>query len=218
VGRYCSVVPLTEAHATDLFAVCAGDGNDALWEHMSDGPFPGPEEFAGWVARTAADPASVAVAVTGRSGRALGVARFLRIDRAHGVVEVGGIVWGRSLQRTTAATEAVHLMAAHVLDDLGYRRLEWKCDSRNAGSRAAALRLGFRHEGVFRNHMVVKGRSRDTAWYAITAEEWATVSAAHRRWLDPANFDAAGAQREPLAARPHPGMRIPDAGTAGTLA
>jgi len=124
---------------------------------------------------------------------------FLVLDPGNGSVEVGGILLGTALRRTPAATEAMHLMAAHVFEDLGYRRYEWKCDALNAASVAAALRLGFRPEGTFRNAVVYKGRNRDTAWFSITDSEWGSLAGAHRGWLDPANFDADGRQRTPLA-------------------
>jgi RimJ/RimL family protein N-acetyltransferase len=216
-GRFCTVVPLEQDHAAGLFTECAEPGDDELWTYMSDGPFPGERSFTAWVARIVADAGSVPVAVLDTAGRPGGLARFMRVDCANGVVEIGGIVWGRSLRRTPAATEAIHLVAAHAFEDLGYRRLEWKCDALNAPSRSAALRLGFTYEGCFRNHVVVKGRNRDTAWYAITSQEWPGVAAAHRRWLDPANFDPEGRQRQRLTV-PHSGTRSPDPGTAGTLA
>jgi len=128
-----------------------------------------------------------------------GVASYLRITPEHGVIEIGHIWFGASLRRTTAATEAIYLLAAHAFDGLGYRRLEWKCNASNEASRRAADRFGFRFEGIFRHHMVVKGRNRDTAWYAIVDDEWPSIRDAFRTWLDPANFEADGAQRRGLA-------------------
>lgn len=127
-----------------------------------------------------------------------GVASYMRIKPEHGVIEIGGIWFGASLRRSTAAAEAIYLLAAHAFDELGYRRLEWKCDALNAASRNAAERFGFRFEGVFRRHMVVKGRSRDTAWYAITDDEWPAVREGFQAWLSPSNFDEAGRQRRRL--------------------
>jgi RimJ/RimL family protein N-acetyltransferase len=123
----------------------------------------------------------------------------MRIDPAMGVIEVGNIAYSPSLQRTPAATEAMYLMMRRVFDELGYRRYEWKCDSLNAPSRAAAERLGFRYEGLFRQALVYKGRNRDTAWYSIIDKEWPARKAAFEAWLDPANFDRDGRQRRPLA-------------------
>jgi RimJ/RimL family protein N-acetyltransferase len=127
-----------------------------------------------------------------------GVASYLRITPEHGVIEIGHIWFGPALKRTAAATEAIYLLVAHAFDDLGYRRVEWKCNALNRASRRAAERFGFRFEGVFRQHMVTKGRNRDTAWYAITDLEWPAVRAGFDRWLADENFDDAGAQRRAL--------------------
>lgn len=239
-GRYCTVVPLDPAHARDLYGVCHGPGTEGLWTYLAGlrGPFPDVAALAAAIAAQIADPASESVAVL-VDGRAEGLASYLRIDPEHGSVEVGGILLGTRLQRTTAATEAMYLLARHVLEDLGYRRYEWKCDSLNAPSRAAADRLGFTYEGTFRNALVIKGRSRDTAWYSITAAEWPAVRAAYERWLDPGNFDGGGAQRTSLRAfvtaargagavrggrtagppkRPDAGTNVPHSGTPGIIA
>ena len=231
-GRYCRVVPLRPDHAQELFPSCSVPGTEPLWTYLAglDGPFPDPDAFAAGLAATVDDPTSVSVAVTTPQGRAVGIANYLRIDPAHGSVEVGGILFGTSLQRTVAATEAMHLMARHVFEDLGYRRYEWKCDDLNAPSCAAARRLGFAYEGTHRNAVVYKGRSRDTAWFSITDEEWPSLAAAHEQWLDAANFDAAGGQRTSLSAltakarsclaggAPDGGTAVPHPGTRGTLA
>ncbi len=137
--------------------------------------------------------------------RPAGVASYLRMTPEHGVIEIGHIWFGASLRRTTAATEAIYLLAANAFDELGYRRLEWKCDSLNQGSRRAAERFGFSFEGVFRHHMVVKGRNRDTAWFAITEDEWPAVRAGFRAWLEPENLDESGRQRRSLAELTAPG-------------
>ena len=131
-------------------------------------------------------------------GRALGTASYIRIVPEHRVIEIGHIVLGASLARTPAATEAIYLLARHAFEELGYRRLEWKCDALNAASRRAAERYGFRFEGVFREHMIIKGRNRDTAWFAILEQEWPALRAAFEAWLEPANFDADGGQRRAL--------------------
>jgi RimJ/RimL family protein N-acetyltransferase len=122
----------------------------------------------------------------------------MRIDAANGVVEIGNIYWGPELARTAAATEALYLFASHVFDDLGYRRFEWKCNDRNEPSKRAAIRFGFSYEGTFRQHMVVKGENRDTAWYAMIDRDWPAIAAAMRQWLDPANFDRDGRQKRRL--------------------
>ena len=134
------------------------------------------------------------------SGDAVGYAAFMRIEPAHRVIEVGSILFTPRLQRTVGATEAMYLMARYVFEDLGYRRYEWKCNALNAPSRRAALRLGFTFEGIFRQHMIVKGRNRDTAWFSMLDSEWPKRKAAFERWLDPANFDANGRQRVSLSA------------------
>ncbi len=144
------------------------------------------------------DPGWVTYAVV-VSGRATGVLSLMRVDPPHGVVEIGAVVFGTSLVRTVASTEAQRLLMGHVFDDLGYRRLEWKCDALNTPSRVAALRLGYTFEGVFRQAMVTKGRNRDTAWFSVLDGEWPAARARLDAWLDPANFDPAGVQRRRLA-------------------
>ena len=142
------------------------------------------------------------------SGRAVGYASYMRIEAVHRVIEVGSILYTPRLQRTALATEAMYLMARHVFEDLGYRRYEWKCNALNQPSRRAALRLGFVFEGIFRQHMIIKGRNRDTAWYAMTDRDWPGIKAAFEAWLDPANFDSSGRQKQKLdaeaAAGPQP--------------
>jgi RimJ/RimL family protein N-acetyltransferase len=132
------------------------------------------------------------------SGRAAGVASYMRITPESGVIEIGNIWFGVPLRRTTAASEAIFLLARHAFDDLGYRRLEWKCNSLNAASRRAAARFGFTYEGIFRQHLVVKSRNRDTAWYAIVDGEWPEIRGGFEAWLSPENFDAEGRQRRRL--------------------
>jgi RimJ/RimL family protein N-acetyltransferase len=202
-GRTVRLEPLDPArHAAQLYAASHGPGIDPrLWLYMSVGPFADEAAFAAWLTRCAGarDPLFVTVADPD-SGRARGLASFMRITPEHGAIEIGNILFGPALQRTTAATEAIFLMARHVFDDLGYRRLEWKCNARNAPSRRAALRFGFAYEGLFRHHMVIKDRSRDTAWFAMVGDDWPAIRAAFAAWLDPANFDAAGRQRRSLEA------------------
>ena len=193
VGRWCTVEPLAPAHAVELAPEVASPDHDALWTYL---PVERPLDVDAYVAgRLAGD--TVEVLVRDGDGIACGLVSLMRIDRAHGVVEIGNVVLGPRLQRTTAATEAMSLLARHVFD-LGYRRLEWKCDSLNAPSRRAAGRLGFAHEGTFRRHVVTKGRSRDTAWFAMTVDDWPRVRAAHDTWLEPANF-VDGVQQRRLA-------------------
>jgi RimJ/RimL family protein N-acetyltransferase len=146
-----------------------------------------------------AHPTDVTFTISPRGRGPEGIATLMRVDAPNGVVEVGGILLARTLQRTPASTEAMYLLAHHVFDALGYRRYEWKCDSLNEPSRVAAARLGFTYEGRFRNAVVYKGRNRDTDWFSITDAEWPRVRAAHEQWLDPANFDASGRQLTSLS-------------------
>lgn len=184
-------------HAESLFR--ANQGVDWVWDYLGYGPFPDLPAYGDWQARMAAlrDPFFYAF-VPQDAGHALGLGSFMRIEPAHGVIEVGHIQISPAMQRTTAASEAIMLMAGWAFE-AGYRRLEWKCDALNAPSRAAALRFGFTFEGVFRQHMIVKGRSRDTAWFAITDADWPAIRARWQTWLSPGNFDAAGRQHRSLA-------------------
>lgn len=191
-----------DPHSDHLFAAAQGPGADPdLWRYLSYGPFPGARQLRAWFADRAAstDPLFLAV-VDQATGRAGGIVSYLRIEPAHGCIEIGHIWFGAELQRTPQATEAIHLLARHAFDDLGNRRLEWKCNAANARSRRAAERFGFTFEGVFRQHLVIKGRNRDTAWFSLLDREWPTAHAAFEAWLAPENFDANGGQRRPLAA------------------
>jgi RimJ/RimL family protein N-acetyltransferase len=175
-------------------------GDPAIWTYLPDGPYESAEhlqEMLSW-AEDAEDRAYYAIEPLA-DGRPLGQASYLRIEPAFGTIEIGHIWFAPELQRTAAATEAIYLLARHAFDDLGYRRLEWKCNALNARSRRAATRFGFRHEGVFRNHQVVKGRNRDTAWLAITDDDWPAVRAAFESWLAPDNFDSQGIQKTSLS-------------------
>lgn len=197
-GRYAVVEPLRVHHAEELYAALAGPEDRDLWTYRATEPPADVPGMAALIEADLADPTSLTFAIRPEGRGAEGIASYLRIEPAHGQVEVGGILLARSLQRTRAATEAIHLLVRHAFEDLGYRRFEWKCDALNEPSRRAADRLGFTYEGRFRNHLVVKGRNRDTDWYSITDAEWPTVRTAHEAWLDPANFDDAGGQRTRL--------------------
>ncbi len=200
-GRWCRVAPLDVArHGTALFAAFAEDREGRNWTYMGYGPFAELAEFEAWMAASCLgdDPLFHAV-VEHESGRALGVASYLRMEPEAGVIEVGHINYAPPLQRTAAATEAMFLMMARVFDELGYRRYEWKCDALNGASRRAAERLGFVFEGVFRQATLYKGRNRDTAWYAITDRDWPALKRAYEAWLAPANFDAQGRQKARLS-------------------
>jgi RimJ/RimL family protein N-acetyltransferase len=196
IGRYCRVEPLDPArHAAELYAANALDQEGKNWTYLPIEPFRTYASYVAWLWSIYAgdDPLFHAI-VDQSTGKAVGVASYLRIDPKMGSIEVGHINYSPLLQRTVAATEAMFLLMARVFE-LGYRRYEWKCDSLNAPSRAAAQRLGFSYEGIFRQALVYKGRNRDTAWYASIDSEWPALKAAFQSWLDPANFDAAGQQR-----------------------
>ncbi len=201
-GRTCSVVPLeVEAHAEGLFAAFREDGENRIWTYLPYGPFETLDAFIAWMQGTCLGEDPLFHAILDSDGRPLGVASYLRIDPQAGAIEVGHINYAPRLQRSTAATEAMYLLMRRVFDELGYRRYEWKCDALNAGSRAAAERLGFVYEGTFRQATHYKGRNRDTAWYAVIDKDWPKIDGASRRWLDPENFDEDGRQKSPLRLR-----------------
>jgi RimJ/RimL family protein N-acetyltransferase len=187
-----NVVPLTVEHAPDLWQ---GTRDPALWDYLFDGPYAdfGMFETAIQKKSLSSDPLFFAI-VDPASGKAQGHASYMRIEPAHRCIEVGNILYSSSFQRTVGATEAMYLMARHVFEELHYRRYEWKCNALNAPSRRAALRYGFTFEGIFRQHMIVKGQNRDTAWFAMLDSEWPERKAAFEKWLDPENFDAQGRQ------------------------
>jgi RimJ/RimL family protein N-acetyltransferase len=189
-----------DADAEPLYAVSHPPvGDTAIWTYLFDGPYENVGAFAATLREAAPleDPRRYTI-VRLPGDRAQGMASYMRIVPEHGTIEIGNIWFGTPLQRTVAATEAIYLLARHAFDELGYRRLEWKCNALNAPSRRAAERFGFRFEGIFEEHMVVKGRNRDTAWYAITDRRWPAIRAAFEAWLAPANFDADGRQRTSL--------------------
>ncbi|MBU66559.1 MAG: GNAT family N-acetyltransferase [Cupriavidus sp.] len=199
-GHYCRVEPLDiTSHLEDLYAAIALDREGRSWTYLDYGPFPSSDDYRAWIMASCLgdDPMFFAI-VDSQSNKAVGVASYLNIEPSSGSIEVGHIHYSPLLQRTPIATEAMYLLMQQAFE-LGYRRYEWKCDSLNAPSRAAALRLGFTFEGIFRNAVVVKGRSRDTAWFSITAAEWPRVRAGCAAWLDPSNFDGEGRQRHGLA-------------------
>lgn len=202
-GRTCRLVPLTEDLLPALYAAVGPGSPDSTWTYMAAGPFADAEAFAAYVAQLHAAPATVPLAVLLPDGTPVGIVTWLRIDHAMGTAEVGGITYAAALQRTTAATEAMYLMAAHAFDVVGVRRYEWKCDSLNEPSRRAALRLGFTYEGTFRQAVHYKGRNRDTAWFAVTDGDWPRLRSAFEAWLQPTNFDEHGQQRTPLETETH---------------
>jgi RimJ/RimL family protein N-acetyltransferase len=201
-GRWCRLEPLdADRHATSLHVANLADTAGVMWTYLSYGPFDSVEDYADWCRRMSAgtDPLFHAV-VDSSTNEAIGVASYLRIEPALGVIEVGHIAYSPRLQRTTAATEAMYLMMRHVFEDLGYRRYEWKCDALNQPSRRAAERLGFTFEGIFRQASVYKGRNRDTAWYSVIDADWPRLRDGFEAWLDPTNFDESGAQIHHLRA------------------
>lgn len=200
-GRFASLEPLdTARHAASLWSANSQDQNGGMWTYLPYGPFADLAEYARWMDEwcLGEDPMFFAI-VERDSGLASGTIGFLRVMPESGSIEIGHVVYSPRLCRTPAATEANWLLLRHAFE-LGYRRCEWKCDVLNAGSRAAAERLGFSFEGVFRQATVYKGRNRDTAWYSMLDREWPAADARFRRWLAPANFDAHGRQRVALRA------------------
>jgi len=196
VGRWCRLEPLDLArHGESLFEASMAPGAEERFRWLFEIPRPR-ADFDAWLQKASAeqDPLFFAV-VDAATGRAEGRQALMRITPEHGVIEIGHILWGPRMARTRIATEALFLAARHVFDDLGYRRFEWKCNSRNEPSRRAALRFGFQFEGIFRQHMVQKGKSRDTAWFGMTDGDWQQLKPGYESWLAPANFDAAGQQR-----------------------
>jgi RimJ/RimL family protein N-acetyltransferase len=196
LGRYCRLEPLAVEHAAALHAANAAD-DGSMWTYLPYGPFAGLADYAAWVAQVTPGADPLLFAIVDESGAPAGTAGYLRIDPRSGSIEVGHLAYAPRLQRTRAATEAMCLLMRNAFE-LGYRRYEWKCNALNAPSRAAALRLGFRFEGVFRQALVVKGHNRDTAWYSVIDGEWPRLHAGFEQWLAPANFDPAGRQRRPL--------------------
>ncbi|GHA22907.1 acetyltransferase GCN5 [Devosia pacifica] len=201
-GRYTRLEPIGPQHVNDLYAVFSGDAVRERFRYLFSYPPASREDMAAWIDTAAAteDPLYFAV-VDLESGRAGGHQSLMRIEPKDGVIEMGGVHWAPPIAGTRVATEALYLFARYVFDDLGYRRFEWKCNALNAPSRRAAERFGFTFEGIFRQHMIQKGENRDTAWFSMLDGEWPTIRAAFERWLDPANFDAEGQQRDRLTVR-----------------
>jgi RimJ/RimL family protein N-acetyltransferase len=199
-GRFAIVEPLdAERHGGDLFAAnAAGDGSN--FTYYPYGPFATLDQQNEWITGVCADPGRLFHAIRDKAtGQAVGVACYANITPANGVIEIAALNFSPLLQRKPAATEAHYLLMRRVFDELGYRRYEWKCDSWNVPSRAAALRLGFSYEGLFRQAIVVRGRNRDTMYFAIVDKDWPRLKTAFEHWLDPANFTADGNQKQSLA-------------------
>lgn len=199
-GRLCTLEPLSlERHADSLFEANSQDPEGGMWTYMPVGPFANKAGYFQWVegASQSWDPLFFAI-IDKELGRAVGVSSYLRIDPNMGCIEVGHLAFSPLLQKKPTATEAMYLMMERAFA-LGYRRYEWKCNALNAPSRRAAQRLGFSFEGVFRQALIVKGHNRDTAWYSILDREWSPLQSAFLTWLDPANFDEQGVQRQRLS-------------------
>lgn len=200
-GRYCRLEPVdAERHAADLFDAYMGAPDDRDWTYLFADRPKTPRLFREYLLALgkSEDPLHFTI-VDAHTSKPVGTAALMRIDPIHGVIEVGSIAYSPRIKQTRAGTEAMYLLMRLVFDELGYRRYEWKCDSLNGPSRAAALRYGFTFEGIFRNAIVYKGRNRDTAWFSIIAQEWPRIRSALQGWLDPENFDKAGQQRRSLA-------------------
>jgi RimJ/RimL family protein N-acetyltransferase len=198
-GRFGRIEKLTTGHAPLLWHAVKGE--DRIWTYMPTyGPFSDAAAFSTWVATRAELDDPYSYAIIDAAGRAIGVFALMAIRTEHRVIEVGHVVYSPALQRTTLATEAQYLLARYVFETLGYRRYEWKCDALNVASNRAAKRYGFTFEGIFRQHMIGKGRSRDTAWYSVLDGEWPARKANFERWLASDNFTADGKQKMSLSA------------------
>ena len=200
-GRYARLEPLDPArHRDELYAASTPPDAAARFRYLADRPPDSPGALGAWMDAAAQSPDPLYFAVIDCStGRVEGRQTLMRITPAQRCIEIGNIYWGPRIAGTRVATEAMYLFAAHVLETLKFRRYEWKCDALNAPSRRAARRFGFTWEGHFRRAVIVRGRTRDTAWYAMIDEEWPVLKAAYERWLDPANFDAEGKQKTRLS-------------------
>jgi RimJ/RimL family protein N-acetyltransferase len=201
-GRFCRLEMLDAGkHAADLFVANRLDTDGRNWTYLAYGPFDTLEAYRAWVetVQKGDDPLFHAI-IDRATGKAVGVATLMRVDSTNGVIETGHLNYSPLLQKKPAATEAMFLLMRRVFDELGYRRYEWKCDSLNAPSRAAAERLGFIYEGLFRQATIYKGRNRDTCWFSMIDGEWPALRRAYEAWLDPANFDADGKQKQSLSA------------------
>ncbi len=199
-GRHVRLEPLNAGrHGDGLYTVATADDAEQRFRWLFESRPESREAFQTWLEKVEAseDPLFFAV-IDKASGEIAGRQTLMRIEPAHGVIEIGNVLWGAQIARKPAATEAQYLFARHVFDDLGYRRYEWKCNNRNEPSKRAAERFGFSFEGIFRQHMIVKGENRDTAWYSMIDSEWPSLRNAYEGWLDPGNFDSDGNQKKRL--------------------
>ncbi len=200
-GNWCKVEALNpEKHAEELFEAFIKNNNDSNWTYLQYGPFDSIEKFQQWMKTTCTgDDPVFYVIIDAKTGKAIGLSSYLRIQPSVGVIEVGHIHFSPQLRKTTLATEAMFLMMRRAFDELGYRRYEWKCDTLNAASRKAADRLGFTFEGIFRQALVYKGRNRDTAWYSVIDRNWPLLKKSFEAWLSPENINSQGIQQKSLA-------------------
>lgn len=198
-GRYVRLEPLTMAHAPDLFEASNVPDGDARFAYLGDYAPKAQADTEAFIQSVLGKSDPILFAVVDKStGKAGGRQALMRIVPEHGVIEIGSIYWGPAIARTPRATEALYLTARYIFEDLGYRRFEWKCNDRNEPSKRAAERFGFTYEGLFRQHMIMKGENRDTAWFSMLDGEWPAKKAEFERWLDPSNFGADGQQKTPL--------------------
>lgn len=198
-GRFVTLVPYERAkHAAALWEAFGELGINELLAYFACPDFHSVDEFADWLDAVGKSGWLTEVFIDTKTEKAVGMANYMRADPANGVVEVGGVAHGPAMARTPIATEAHYLMARHVFEDLGYRRYEWKCHNANAASKRAAERYGFQFEGVFRQHMLSRGKNRDTAWYSMIDPEWPALKDAFETWLAPDNFDDEGRQKKSL--------------------
>jgi RimJ/RimL family protein N-acetyltransferase len=187
-------VPVESSHADGLFEECGGEENAWLWDYMLGGPFIDEEGFQTHIDNCANSKDPFFWTILDKTNQPVGLCAYLRVDPKNKSIEIGHLLYSKKLQRTIAATECQYLMASQAFELLGYRRYEWKCNNLNAASKRAAERLGFKFEGVFRQHLIIKGRNRDTSWYSILDSEWPTVKHTYQSWLDLSNFDDNGSQ------------------------
>lgn len=198
-GRFVTIEPyIRERHAEALWKALGGLGTNERLKYFAAPDFADAEEFADWLDKVKQSGWLTELFRDNGTGEVVGMAHYMRADPANGVVEVGGVAHGLAMARSPLSTEVHYLMARHVFDDLGYRRYEWKCDNANAASKVTANRLGFSFEGVFRKHMLSRGKNRDTAWFSIIDDEWPRLRTAFEAWLDPANFNEDGSQKQKL--------------------
>ena len=198
-GQYVDIVPLLPNHAQQLFDASKNADSDTKFTWLAELLPTTLDDFRAWVDKVAASEDPIFYAVIDKAtGKVAGRQSLMRIDAANGSVEIGNIYWGPLIARQRGATEALFLVAKYVFDDLGYRRFEWKCNDDNLPSKLAAKRFGFQHEGMFRQHMIVKGLNRDTAWFSMTDKDWPTLRTTYGAWLDPSNFDPEGSQKKRL--------------------